>query len=91
MAGIVLSKVQFRPTVPTLSPKDEKRLASAPPPNHFVGLNLADTAGHRLRAPAARTMPSSIGSVRGLSHPRFMLTRAELMTSSPPYLGLWQT
>lgn len=38
--------------------------ASAPPHNHFVGQTLADTAGNRLRAPAAQTMLSSIGSVR---------------------------
>jgi hypothetical protein len=38
-----------------------------PPPNHFVGQNSPILAGHRLRAPAAQTMPSSIGSVRSFT------------------------
>ena len=43
---------------------------------------LADTAGHRLRAPAAQTMSSSIGSVRILSskiHSAAILTNLHLL------------
>lgn len=37
------------------------------PPNHCVWPKLADTVGHRLRALAAQTIPSSLGSAMFLS------------------------
>lgn len=44
-------------------PADDTK-ARAPLPQPLRWSKLADTAGHRLRASAAQTMPSSIGSMR---------------------------